>query len=130
MKREDLKALELSDEVIEKVMSLHGKTVEGVKNDLTNTKNELGTLKTQLSEANTKIESFKGMKTQEEVDAAVNEYKTKYEAAKTEHQKELDRIKFDTALDKTLKESHKAKDSLSVRGHLKVDNLKLTEEGI
>ena len=57
MKREYLKSLELSEEIIDKIMDENGKDVEAVKNKYADYDN----IKVQLKEANKQIENFKKM---------------------------------------------------------------------
>jgi len=128
MKREDLKALNLEDAVIDAVMALHGKSTEALKSNITTAQSETETLRNQLKEANTQIEGFKGMKKPEEVDAAVNEWKTKFEQAQKDAADQVATIKFDVALKDALKE-HKVKDPADVIPHLKRDMLKLGDDG-
>lgn len=127
MKREDLKALELSDEVIESVMKLHGQTVEKFKTDLTTLRTEADTLKSQLAEADKQIESFKGLDI-EGVQKAADEWKAKAEQAQQEAAAKVESLKFDYALEKGLGE-YKVKDPADVLPLLKRDMLKLGEDG-
>lgn len=57
MKREYLKSLELSEEIIDKIMDENGKDVEAVKNKYADYDN----IKVQLKESNKQIENFKNM---------------------------------------------------------------------
>ena len=59
MKREELKALGLADDVIDKIMGINGADIEAQKAKLTPVQTELDGLKAQLTEANTTIEGFK-----------------------------------------------------------------------
>lgn len=128
MKREELKSLGLTDEQIDKVMAENGKDIEKSKSEVTAIATERDTLKTQLADAGKQIESFKGMKKPEEVDAAVAEWKTKAEQAATEAQAQVNQLKFDHALEGALTGA-KVKDVVSVKAHLKSDALKLNEDG-
>mgnify|MGYP002986208573 CR=1 FL=1 len=67
MKRDFLKGLGLDDSVIDQIMDENGKDIQREKNavnkvnqDLEKYKAENEGLKTQLSEANTQIQSFRG----------------------------------------------------------------------
>ncbi len=59
MKREDLKALELSDEAIDQIMKLHGKDVEDHKASLAQAQQTIGDLQDQVKVAGETIEGFK-----------------------------------------------------------------------
>ena len=85
MKRDFLKGLGLGDSVIDQIMDENGKDIQREKNavnkvnqDLEKYKAENEGLKTQLSEANTQIQSFKEMDI-DGIKASAEEWKTKYE---------------------------------------------------
>ncbi len=124
MKREDLKALGLEDGVIDSIMALNGKAIETHKTAAQTAQAELETIKAQLTEAGKQIENFKNMKTQAEVDAAVNEWKTKAEQAQIEADKKVEEFKFNNDLEKELKETYKVKDPADVIPHLQKDKIK------
>lgn len=131
MKREDLKKLlgdGATDETIDAIMKLHGTGVEEIKTKLTNAETERDQFKAQAETANQQIESFKGMKKPEEVEAAVTEWKTKYEQAQEEAKNQLAQVKFDHALESALTGA-KAKNVKAVQALLSKDNLKLTDDG-
>lgn len=127
MKREDLKGLELADDVIEKIMELHGKATNKVKNELATLQTENDTAKSQLAEANAQIESFKG-KNIEQIEASVSEWKTKAETAQAESAAAILKLKQDHALDRDLKEKFKVVDLVAVKAHLKPDGIKYNEK--
>ena len=129
MKREDLKEFGLSDEALDKIMALHGVDIERHKQAAATQKTEADALKAQLEEASKQIESFKGHKTPEEVEKAVNEWKQKAEQAQRDAAAQLESIKFDHALDGALSAA-KAKNAKAVRALLNVDGLKLSDGGI
>lgn len=122
MKREDLKALELSDDVIEKVMSMHGKGIESLKSNLTTLQAETDGLKTQLTEAGAQIEKFKGMDI-DGIKAAADDWKAKAEKAQTDAAAQLAAVKFDHALESALSGA-KAKNAKAVQALLSTDALK------
>jgi len=123
MKREDLKALNLEDAAIDAIMALHGKSTEALKSNLTTAQSETDTLRNQLKEANTQIEGFKGMKKPEEVDAAVNEWKTKFEQAEKEYSAKLVSMDFDKDFGVALTGA-KVKYSNEVKSRLDLESLK------
>lgn len=127
MKREDLKGLELSDEVIEKVMALHGKDIEKQKTAAETAKAQADALQAQLTEANAQIESFKG-KNVEQIEAAANEWKQKAEAAQKEADATILKFKQEQALDRDLKETFKVADLVAVKAHLKSDAIKYNDK--
>jgi predicted ester cyclase len=126
MKREDLKALGLTDEQIEKVMAENGKDIEKHKSTADNAKTELDNLKAQITEANKQIDSFKAMKV-EDIQKAANDYKTKFEQAQADATKQVAQLKFDHALEGALVTA-KAKNAKAVKALLDIPNLKLKED--
>ena len=102
MKREDLKKLELSDEVIDKIMALHGTDIEAHKGKVTAAETELATMKGQLDEAGKTIESFKAMKP-EELKAAADDWKAQFEKSQKDAADQLAQVKFDHALEGALR---------------------------
>ena len=129
MKREDLKEFGLSDEALDKIMALHGVDIKRHKQTAASQKAEADALKAQLEEAGKQIESFKGHKTPEEVEKAVNEWKQKAEQAQRDAAAQLESIKFEHALDGALSAA-KAKSAKAVRALLNVDGLKPSDDGI
>lgn len=127
MKREDLKVLELADEVIDQIMKLHGKDVEAHKVQLTEAEKQATSLQGQLDEANKTIEGFKELDV-DGIKAAANEWKTKAEQAKAEATAEIEKLKFDHALEGALTEA-RAKNPKAVKALLNFENLKLAEGG-
>lgn len=135
MKREFLKNLGLEDEAIDKIMAENGKDIEKAKGDLEAKEaelkakeTELETLQGQLEKANEQIEEFKDMDI-EDIKKKADEYKEKYETAKAEAEKELEKIRFDYEIDKALSGA-KAKNTKAVKALLDLENLKLTDEKI
>lgn len=83
MNREELSKIEvegknLPKEVIDKIMELNGNSINELKKENDKLKTEKEGLETQLTEANSKIESFKEVDV-EKIKAEVNEWKEKYE---------------------------------------------------
>lgn len=125
MKREFLEELGIEKENIDKIMAENGKDIEKAKGELETIETEKENLEEQLEKANETIEEFKGMDI-ESMKAAAEDYKTKYEESKTEYEKELEKIKFNHTLDKTLAGA-KAKNTKAVRALLDLEGLKLNE---
>ena len=128
MKREDLKAQGLTDEQIEMVMTAHGKDVSKHQADLASAQSEAAALKAQLAEAAGTVESFKKMDV-DGIKKAADEYKSKFEQAQADAQKNLLEYKRSVALDKALKETYKVKDVelKSAKAHLDTGKLLFDE---
>ncbi len=127
MKREDLIKLGIAEDLVDQIMSLHGKDLEKHKTTAEAAKTELDGVKAQLTEANKQIDDFKGMDI-EGVKKGAEEWKQKAEQAEAEAQKQVAQLQFNHALDAALA-GVKAKDPVAVRAHLKLDDLKLSTEG-
>lgn len=130
MKREELKKLlgdGADEKVIDSIMALHGADLEAHKTAATKAGTDLTAIQGQLDEAKKQIEGFKGMKP-EDVDSKIKDWETKYKDLETQHANETKQRAFDTALEKGLTAS-KVKDVVAVRAHLKLDGLKLNEDG-
>lgn len=128
MKREDIKKLGIEeDEVLDKIMAMHGKGIEKFKTDLETAQTQANDLKTQLDEANTTIEGFKEMDI-EAIKASADEWKAKAATEKETAEKRLSELQFDHALDGALVGA-KAKSPKAVKALLKIDDLKLTDDG-
>ena len=77
MKREDLKELGITDELLDKVFSLHGQTLNAEKQKHTD---ELSALQTKLDEANEAItKASESTESLDSIQAQLEDYKTKYE---------------------------------------------------
>lgn len=128
MKREFLEELKIDKEVIDKIMAENGKDIEAEKQKLTTQKTELDGIKTQLTEANKQIESFKGMDI-EGIKKAADDWKAKAETAQTEAQKQIAQLQFDYALETELSKAG-ARNPKTIKALLKMDGLKNVEGNI
>lgn len=128
MKREFLEELKIDKEVIDKIMAENGKDIEAEKQKVTAKQTELDGLKTQLKEANTQIESFKG-KDIEGIKKAADEWKVKAETAQTEAEKQIAQLQFDYALETELSKAG-ARNPKTIKALLNMDSLKNVEGNI
>lgn len=122
MKKEDLAKLGLDEKVIYQIFAIHGKDLEKMKTSVSQTTAERDTLKTQLTEANQQIESFKGMNI-DEIKKNADDYKAKFEQAEKDAATNLSNLKFEHALDGALS-SVKAKNPKAVKALLDMDVLR------
>jgi len=125
MKREDLKKLELTDEIIDKVMNLHGADIESRKTRLAAMQTELDAANGQLTEASIAIEGFKKMDV-DSIKAAADDYKTKFEQAQADNTKQLAGLRFNHALESALAAA-KAKNPKAVQALLNREALKFND---
>jgi len=128
MKREDLKAMGLTDEQIDKVMAENGKDVEKAKGDLATKETELENAKEQLKTANETIESYKSMDI-DSIKQSAEEYKTKFEEAQKQAKADMEKLQFDHALENALTGS-KAKNVKAVQALLDLEGLKFNDGDI
>lgn len=98
MKREELKGLGVADDIIDKIMAIHGKDVQSIQSENEQLKVAQLTKDKAIEEANKTIESFKGKKI-DEIEKQANEYKAKYEQSKGEYEKTLSETKKRYALE-------------------------------
>lgn len=111
MKREDLKAMGLTDEQIDKIMDENGKDIEKHKSEAETAKTTLNQTKAQLDDANKQIDAFKGMDV-DGIKKAADDWKVKFEEADKTHKAELEKISYNSNADKFI-DSMKPKDGLS-----------------
>ncbi|MGN0553467.1 MAG: phage scaffolding protein [Oscillospiraceae bacterium] len=124
MTREFLKTLGIEDKaVIDSIMDENGKDINAEKTKFA----DYETLKTQLSDANKKIEEF-GKLDFDGVKAMADDYKAKFEQAQADSKKQLDELRFNHAIDGALS-SAKAKNIKAVKALLETDKLKLNKDG-
>ena len=122
MKRDFLKGLGLEDEVINKIMDEAGKEVNGLKTQIANLQDDIKVKDGVIETKNSKIKEL------EKVD--VEALKTaEYERGKAEGSAEIEKFKFNTALDNALKGA-KVKDSKTISGLLDMEKIKLENEQI
>jgi len=122
MKREYLKELGIEEEAINNIMAENGKDVEKAKTELITKETELKTLQGQLEQANTQIESFKGLDI-EGIKKASDDYKKQYEDTKTKAEKDIADIKFNHDLE-SMARDYKAKNVKAVLALLDKEALK------
>ena len=123
MKREFLTGLGVAEDVIDKIMAENGKDIEAAKAKYA----DYDALKTQLAEANGKIEEF-GKLDFDGVKKMADDYKAKFEEAQAESKKQIEAMQFNHALENALSGA-KAKSIKAVRALLETDKLKLNKDG-
>ena len=122
MKREYLKSLELSEEIIDKIMDENGKDVEAIKNKYADYDN----IKVQLKEANKQIENFKSMDI-DKIKQAADDWKSKFDESEQEHKKQIEKFIKETAIKTAI--ADKAQDIDSVAKLFDMDKITVDEDG-
>ena len=132
MKTECLKSLNLSQEVIDKIMAENGKDIaveqkkaEKVIQERDSYKLKAESLETQVNDANTEIQKFKDMDI-DGIKKAADDWKETAEKAKADADKQISQMKFDYALSAALTGA-KAKNAKAVKALLNMDGLKFND---
>ena len=132
MKTEFLKSLNLSQEVIDKIMAENGKDIaveqkkaEKVIQERDSYKLKAESLETQVNDANTEIKKFKDMDI-DGIKKAADDWKETAEKAKADADKQISQMKFDYALSAALTGA-KAKNAKAVKALLDMDGLKFND---
>jgi small-conductance mechanosensitive channel len=125
MKREDLKALELEDDVVDQIMKLHGQDIEDHKSKLEAAEKQTDDLQGRLDEANKTIEGFKDLDV-DSIKKAADDWKAKAEQAEKDAKTQIEQLKFDHALEGALLGA-KAKNPKAVKALLDMEALKYNE---
>jgi len=130
--KEALEKAGLDETVIDKIMAENGSDIEAAKktagSKLSEIETENETLKRQLAETQTKMEEFKNMKSPQEVEAAVNDWKVKVAEAEKTHKETVAAIKQEHALERELEKTFKAKNIKAVAALLNKEGLKFDEK--
>lgn len=126
MKREDLKKFELTDEVIDEIMALNGKSINQAKSAGEALSNENADLKKQLAEANGQIEKF-GKLDIEAVKKEAAEWKANAEKAAQEAASKIYNYKFDKRLEQKLRDEFGVKNPKRLIHDLDREMLKYNE---
>lgn len=132
MKTEFLKSLNLSQEVIDKIMAENGKDIaveqkkaEKIIQERDSYKLKAESLETQVNDANTEIQKFKDMDI-DGIKKAADDWKETAEKAKSDADKQISQMKFDYALSAALTGA-KAKNAKAVKALLDMDGLKFND---
>jgi len=129
VKREFLKELGLADDVIDKIMAEHGKTVNSMKDELEKAKElekQIEGLKEQIKQRDEQLEELKKIDA-EGLQAKIKELQEANERAEKEWQEKLQKQTFDFALERALVAA-KARNPKAVKALLDLENIKLDGE--
>ncbi|MEN2467896.1 phage scaffolding protein [Ornithinibacillus sp. JPR2-1] len=126
MTREELKALGLSDEQIDKVMEAHGKVVNSTKakaDKVDSLESQIEDYKTQLADRDTQLEELKKIDA-EGLKAKIDELQKANETTKTEYEQKLQQQAFEHKLENALVDA-KVKNAKALKALLDMDTIKL-----
>lgn len=132
MKTEFLKGLNLSQELIDKIMAENGKDIAAeqkktsrAEQDRDTYKKQVDDLQTRLDNADDQIEKFKDMDV-ESIQKAADDWEQKAKDAETKANEKIQAMQFDYALSEALTGA-KAKNAKAVKALLNMDGLKFNE---
>ena len=129
MKREELKKINLTDEQIDKVMSLHGADVENSKSKIDELNKTNESLQSQISERDKDLKTLKKQAgDNEELTNQFKELQNKYKQDTENLTKELQQTKLNSAVDSALSKA-KVRNSKAAKALLNMDEVKLNNKG-
>lgn len=130
MKKEDLIALGIDEEIAKSVMALHGKTVTQLNAQVATAEQERDQFKEQLDSNQTELDALKeAAKGNEGLTQQLADLQSKFDAAKSDSETKLAEQQKDFAIKLALKEAN-ALDENIVLGLLDRDTIKVTDEGL
>lgn len=130
MKKEDLIALGIDEEIAKSVMALHGKTVTQLNAQVATAEQERDQFKEQLNSNQTELDALKeAAKGNEGLTQQLADLQSKFDAAKSDSETKLAEQQKDFAIKLALKEAN-ALDENIVLGLLDRDTIKVTDDGL
>ena len=125
MKRDFLKALELSDEVIDKIMAENGNDINGLKAKQTELESQINDYKTQVSERDKQLEELKkSVGDSENLKEQINKLQEDNKKSAEAYESKIQQMKVDSAITLALTNA-KAKNPKAVRALLDLENAQL-----
>ena len=128
MKREFLKELGLADDVIEKIMAEHGKTVNSMKDELEKAKEleqQIQGLQEQLQQRDQQLEELKTKAAgNEELQQQIQQLQEQNKQIQQEYEQKMQKQAFNFALERALV-SAKARNPKAVKALLDIEVIKL-----
>ena len=129
MKREELKKLNLTDEQIDKVMSLHGADVESTKSKIDELNKTNESLQSQIAERDKDLKTLKKQAgDNEDLTNQFKELQSKYKQDTDNLTKELQQTKLNRAVDSALSKA-KVRNSKAAKALLNMGEVKLNDKG-
>ena len=133
MKRAELEALGLTKEQADAVIKINGDDIENAKTvssaEIKNIQAEVDSLKNQVKERDTQLESLKGSAGDNEaLKQQIADLQKANTDAATTHESEMNKLKIDFAVEKALTGA-KAKNIKAVKALLDLTDAKLDKEG-
>lgn len=130
MKREFLKSLELSDEVIDKIMAENGNDINSLKAKQTELENRLIDSQTQVSERDKQLEELKkSVGDSESLKEQINKLQEDNKKSAEAYEAKIKQMSIENAINVALSNA-KAKNAKAVRALLDLENAQLDGETI
>lgn len=129
MKRNKLKDLGLTEEQIDEVMSINGADIQKAKSDYEELTEKNKSLEEQISQRDKDLKDLQAQaKDNEDLSSKYKELQDKYKADKDNFDKQIQTMKFNSAVDKALSDSG-VRNIKTIKGLLNNDNIKLSDDG-
>lgn len=129
MKREDLEALGLDKDAVDKVMGLYGQSVNQLKTDLETEKAKSAGLEKDIKERDKALTELQSKnKDNADLSEKLADLQATYETLKKQSAKDIENLKRDNAIAAALAEA-KAKDPALVAKSLDLELIKLNTDG-
>ncbi len=129
MKREFLKSLELSDEVIDKIMAEHGNSINSLKAKQTELEDQIKDYKTQVSDRDKQLEELKkSAGDSESLKAQIDKLQEENKKATEDYEAKIKTMGIESAVTLALTNA-KAKNAKAVKALLDLTDAKLNEDG-
>lgn len=130
MKREVLTALGLSEEVIEKIMTEHGKTVNGYKSKVAELEEQIATYKQHVSDRDKQLETLKkAASDSEKLQAQISKLQEDNKKSADAYEAKIKQMGIDNVTNLTLTNAG-AKNIKAVRALLNLENAQLEGDTI
>lgn len=134
--RDDLRNIGIDDEKIDEVMSLHGKTVQDLKDKkesaeqkFEQAQSEVKLYDKRLKEQNDQLDELRTQVSNgEDLNKQIEALKQANKEKDNEHKAEMDKVKLDYEIDKALDRTG-AKNKIAVMALVNKDDVKLSEDG-
>ena len=130
MKKEDLIALGVDEEVAKSIMALHGKTVTQLNAQVATLEGERDTAQQQLASNQTELDALKeSAKGNEALTAQLADLQAKFDESKTNSENTIADLKKQSAIELALTQAG-ARNITAVKALLDADKLTISENGV
>ncbi|WEV51668.1 phage scaffolding protein [Lactobacillus sp. ESL0731] len=129
MKREQLKELGLSEDVIDKVMSMNGEDINAAKGNAAELSTENESLKQQIANRDKDLKKLrKESSDNEDLSKQLKDWQDKYKQDTEQLNQQLSQTKLANAINQALT-ADKVRNPKAIKGLLNMDDIKLNDKG-